>query len=69
MGSSQTNTPDLLEPKQFIGLDTVGQSLKNANLQIRSEPVIPKSNTWGIMMSSYEPDRMQVPFEIGSSDY
>lgn len=59
--------PDLLEPRQFIGLDTVGQTLKNANLQLRSEPVIPKTNSWGINMSSYEPDRQQVAFEIGSS--
>lgn len=61
--------PDLLEPRQFIGLDTVGQSLKNPNLQLRSEPVIPKTNSWGINMSSYEPDRQQVAFEIGSASY
>lgn len=61
--------PDLLEPRQFIGLDTVGQTLKNPNLQLRSEPVIPKTNSWGINMSSYEPDRQQVAFEIGSATY
>lgn len=66
---NNSNTPDMLEPRQFIGLDTVGQTLKNANLQLRSEPVIEKKSGWGINMSSYEPDRKQVAFEIGSSGF
>lgn len=61
-------TPDLLQAGYQIGLDTVGQSMKNANLQLRSDPVIPKNDSispWG--MSTIEPDLMRVPFEVGSA--
>jgi hypothetical protein len=61
-------TPDLLQPGYQIGLDTVGQSMKNANLQLRSDPIIPKNDSispWG--MSTIEPDMMRVPFEVGSA--
>lgn len=50
-----------------IGINTIGQSLRNANLQLRSEPPNPQIpvSPWGI--STIEPDIRQVGFEIGSA--
>jgi len=57
--------PDLLEAGYHIGLDTIGQTLKNPNLQERSEPIIPKQAISPWNNSSYEPDIARVPLEIG----
>jgi hypothetical protein len=58
-------TPDLLQAGYHIGLDTIGQSLKNPNLQLRSDPYIPKSDVGPWNQSTYEPDLMRVPLEVG----
>jgi hypothetical protein len=57
--------PDLLQAGYHIGLDTIGQTLKNANLQLRSDPIIPKSNIGPWNQSTIEPDIGRVPLEIG----
>ena len=74
--SSNQNPADLL-PKDtnsqwaqlnagyHIGIDTVGQTLRNANLQIRSEPPNPQVNVGPWNLSSIEPDFMRVPLELG----
>ena len=48
-----------------IGVNTVGSSLRNANKQLRSEPVIPQNNPWPIMQSTITPDTLRKPLEIG----
>lgn len=58
-------TPDLLQAGYHIGLDTVGQTLRNANLQLRSDPIIPKQDVGPWMQSTIEPDLGRVPLEIG----
>jgi hypothetical protein len=64
---NQTNvaTPDLLQAGYHIGLDTIGQSLRNANLQLRSDPVIPKKDIGPWLNSTIEPDYGRVPLELG----
>ncbi len=62
-------TPDLLQAGYHIGLNTIGQTLKNANLQIRSEPIIQKQDVGPWMQSTIEPDLGRVPLEIGSPGY
>lgn len=64
---NQTNiaTPDLLQAGYHIGLDTIGQSLRNANLQLRSDPIISKKEVGPWNMSTIEPDFGRVPLEIG----
>jgi len=57
--------PDLLDAGYLIGLDTIGQSLRNANLQERSDPIIPKSNVGPWNHSTIEPDLGRVPLELG----
>lgn len=60
---------DLLRAGYNIGIDTVGQTLRNANLQLRSDPIIPKQNVGPWMQSTIEPDLGRVPLEIGSSAF
>ena len=58
---------NLLSPSQISGINTQGSSLRNANLQVRSEPANPRSNTncpWNI--STIETDTFRKPLEIGS---
>ena len=57
--------PDLLQAGYHIGLDTIGQTLKNPNLQLRSDPYIPKAAVGPWNQSTYEPDLMRVPLEVG----
>jgi len=59
--------PDLLQAGYHIGLDTIGQSLRNANLQLRSDPIIPKSDIGPWNQSTIEPDLGRVPLELGPS--
>jgi hypothetical protein len=58
--------PDLLQAGYHIGLDTIGQSLRNANYQLRSDPIIPKQDTGPWLQSTIEPDFGRVPLEIGA---
>jgi len=58
--------PDLLKAGQHIGLDTVGQSLRNANLQLRSDPVISKGDTGPWNQTTMEADYGRVPLELGA---
>tara|TARA_B100000989_G_scaffold287280_1_gene256768 strand:- start:2008 stop:2556 length:549 start_codon:yes stop_codon:yes gene_type:complete len=58
----------LLNPTQLVGINTQGSSLRNANLQVRSEPANPRMNTncpWNI--STIEEDKLRKPLEIGAS--
>ena len=48
-----------------IGINTVGQTLRNANLQIRSEPPNPQVNVGPWNLSTIEPDFMRPPLELG----
>ena len=65
--SSQNNpqTPDLLQAGIHIGLDTVGQTMKNPNLQLRSDPIIDKKDVGPWNMSTVEPDLLRQPLEVG----
>ena len=57
--------PDLLQAGYHIGLDTIGQTLKNANLQLRSDPIITKADIGPWNQSTIEPNYGQIPLEIG----
>lgn len=57
---------DLLKAGQHIGVDTVGQSLRNANLQLRSDPMIPKADVGPWNHSTIEADHARVPLELGA---
>lgn len=57
--------PDLLQAGYHIGLDTIGQTLRNANLQLRSDPIIPKQDVGPWQNSTIEPDLARTPLELG----
>lgn len=57
--------PDLLQAGQHIGVSST--VLRNANLQLRSDPAIAKQDVGPWMQTTIEPDMGRVPFEIGSS--
>lgn len=57
--------PDLLDAGYLIGLDTIGQTLRNANYQERSDPIIPKVDVGPWNNSTIDPDLGRVPLEIG----
>lgn len=57
--------PDLLQAGYHIGLDTIGQTLRNANLQLRSDPIIPKVDIGPWQNSTIEPDLARTPLELG----
>ncbi len=56
---------DMLQAGYHIGLDTIGQTLKNPNLQLRSDPIIPKQDVGPWNQSTYEPDLGRIPLEVG----
>lgn len=64
--SGSVNTPDLLQAGYHNGVDTVGQTLRNANQQLRSDPPITKQNVGPWHNSTIEPDLARVPLELGS---
>lgn len=67
VNQSSPQMPDLLQAGYHIGLDTIGQTMKNANQQLRSDPVISKSDIGPWNQSTIEPDMMRVPLEVGST--
>lgn len=56
---------NLLKAGYHIGIDTVGQTLRNANLQIRSEPPNPQLSVGPWNNSTIEADFLRVPLELG----
>jgi len=51
-----------------IGINTVGQSLRNANRQLRSEPTNPQVKVSPWMQTTIDPDINRRPLEINSTD-
>jgi hypothetical protein len=64
-GSGGLENINLLKSGYHAGVDTVGSSLRNANLQVRSEPPNPTNKVSPWLNSTIEPDLMRVPLEIG----
>lgn len=53
-----------LKAGYHIGVDTVGQTLRNANRQVRSEPPNPQVPVSPFLNSTIAPDMMRKPLEI-----
>lgn len=64
-GQGSLNNVNLLKAGHHIGIDSVGQSMRNSNLQIRSEPPNPTTNVGPWMNTTIEPDLTRRPLEIG----
>jgi hypothetical protein len=66
-GQSVQIPGNLLSPTYLAGIDTIGSSLRNGNLQLRSEPPNPISNVSIWNNSTITPDYLRPPFEINCS--
>lgn len=66
VGGGELASINLLKAGYHIGIDTVGQTLRNANLQIRSEPPNPQMSVGPWNNTTISPDLMRVPLEIGN---
>ena len=65
-GSADFKNVNLLKAGSLIGIDTIGSTLRNANLQERSEPPNPTTSVSPWLNTTIEPDLMRLPLEIGS---
>jgi hypothetical protein len=65
-GSGDLLGQNLLSATFLTGIDTIGNTMKNANLQIRSEPPNPQLNVGPWNQSTFAPDLMRTPLELGS---
>ena len=66
-GSGDLLGQNLLSATFLTGIDTIGNTMKNANLQLRSEPANPQLNVGPWNQSTFAPDLMRTPLELGSS--
>lgn len=66
MGKGDVKDQNYLTAGYYMGVNTVGQTLRNPNLQLRSDPYIPKQENisiWNIGTIDYDDSRRY--FEIG----
>ena len=66
-GSGDLQGQNLLSATFLTGIDTIGNTMKNANLQLRSEPPNPQLNVGPWNQSTFAPDLMRTPLELGST--
>jgi len=64
-GQGDIRDQNFLNAGFLIGINTVGQSLKNPNLQLRSEPPNPQLKVSPWNQSTIDPDLNRKPLEIG----
>ena len=64
-GSGDLQGQNLLSATFLTGIDTIGNTMKNANLQLRSEPPNPQLNVGPWNQSTFAPDLMRTPLELG----
>lgn len=64
-GQGNLKDKNFLQSGYHIGINTVGQTLRNANLQLRSEPPCPQVQVSPWLQSTIESDVNRKPFEIG----
>lgn len=68
-GQGDVKDQNFLTAGFHIGLNSVGSSLKNPNLQLRSEPIIEKVSVGPFLNSTIESsDALRRPLEIGGAD-
>jgi hypothetical protein len=65
-GQGELGDQNFLEAGFHMGTNTIGQTLRNANLQLRSEPPNPQVKVSPWMQTTIEPDSNRKGLEIGS---
>ncbi len=66
-GKGELSNINLLKAGYHVGINTVGQSLRNANLQLRSEPPNPQLQVGPWNQTTMEPDLDRRSMEIGGN--
>lgn len=64
MGNGSLKGKNFLSAGALVGVNTVGQSLRNANLQLRAEPPAPQIPVSVFNNSTIEPDLARRPLEM-----
>lgn len=64
-GEGSLKDKNFLQSGHHIGINTVGQTLRNANQQLRSEPPNPQVKVSPWLQTTIEPDLGRKPMEIG----
>lgn len=67
-GKGKLEDKNFLKAGYHIGINTIGQSLKNANYQLRSDPSIPRVPISIFNNSTIAADTTRRPLEIGESE-
>jgi len=62
-GAGDIAGKNFLSAGALIGINTIGQSLRNANLQLRAEPPCPQVSVSPWLNSTIEPDLIRKPLE------
>jgi len=62
-GAGDIQGKNFLSAGALIGVNTIGQSLRNANLQLRAEPPCPQLQVGPWQQSTIEPDLIRRPLE------
>lgn len=68
VGQGDLKDQNFLNAGHHIGVNTVGQTLRNSNLQLRSEPPNPQVKVSPWMQTTIEPDTNRRPMEIGGCE-
>ena len=66
-GQGDLKDQNFLNAGHHLGVNTVGQTLRNANLQLRSDPPNPQVSVGPWMQTTIEADTNRKPFEIGGN--
>lgn len=67
VGSGSLKDVSLITPQQQIGVNSIGSCNRNANLQVRPDPCIPKMNTGPFNQSTIEGCQQQRSFDLGGA--
>lgn len=65
-GEGSLKDKNFIQSGYHIGINTVGQTLRNANLQLRSEPPCPQVVVSPFLQSTITPDTSRRVFEVGN---
>ena len=65
-GSPDLSNRNFLQAGWATGVSTVGSTMRNANLQLRSDPPNPQKVVSPWMQTTIGPDLARKPFELGT---
>lgn len=67
VGMGDLKGQNFLQPGYHFGINTVGQTLRNANYDVRSDPPNPRTPVSPFLNSTIEPDLYRRQLEIGEA--